>query len=152
MSEIEIESKSMSESGGAGLVDEVAVERELVRVEWVGEESWTRQSESSLIPPFSLEELMVAAEMEMEGDEGRAREERGFYMAARRVLAGRERELAEMVERPLTRCWVPDDFWIILRELCRMRVENPGDVLVLWLSGGIRSGKSFLLAWLSVCH
>lgn len=133
-------------------INDIVIDRELILEDFANEEPWTRQSESDLLPPYTLEEVLAAAEMEVEGDAMRPEDERGLLVAAKRVIAERERDLLLMSDKPLTKGFVPDDAWLILRELCRKRVENPGDPLVLWLSGGIRSGKSFLCAMLAVCH
>ena len=120
-------------------IEDIDIDREIILEDFANEELWTRQTESDLLPPYTLEDLLVAAEVEIEGDESRPADERGLLLAARRILAERERDLALMGEKPLTKGFVADDIWLILRELCRKRVENPGDPLVLWLSGGIQA-------------
>lgn len=143
---------SHPKTGNMPDIEDIDIDREIILEDFANEELWTRQTESDLLPPYTLEDLLVAAEVEIEGDESRPADERGLLLAARRILAERERDLALMGDKPLTKGFVADDIWLILRELCRKRVENPGDPLVLWLSGGIRSGKSWLFAMLSVCH
>lgn len=133
-------------------IDDIAIDAEIIREDWAAEEVWTRQTESDLLPPYTLDELLAAARLEVENDDARPDEERGLLLAAKRILLERERDLVLMTDKPLTKGFVAEDVWLILRELCRKRVENPGDPLVLWLSGGIRSGKSFLCAMLAVCH
>ena len=42
--------------------------------------------------------------------------------------------------------WVPADWWLFFLKLCEMRIAHPGRVLEMFVSGGIRSGKSFIAA------
>jgi hypothetical protein len=68
------------------------------------------------------------------------------------ALEAREEAIANMTAMPLTHCWVPDDWWLFLAELCEKRVAQPGAVLELFVSGGIRAGKSYIAAMLMVSH
>lgn len=68
------------------------------------------------------------------------------------ALEAREEAIANMTAMPLTHCWVPDDWWLFLAELCEKRIQQPGAVLELFVSGGIRAGKSFIAAMLMVAH
>lgn len=68
------------------------------------------------------------------------------------VVEAREEAIENMTRHPMECCWVPDDWWLFLLELVKKRLEHPGAVLELFVSGGIRSGKSFIGAWLSDCH
>ena len=65
---------------------------------------------------------------------------------------GREEVIANMEAYPLECCWVPRDWWLFLHLLCQRRLQFPGAVLELYVSGGIRSGKSFICAMLIVAH
>lgn len=65
---------------------------------------------------------------------------------------GREEVIVNMEEYPLECCWVPRDWWLFLYLLCERRLRFPGAVLELYVSGGIRSGKSFICAMLMVAH
>jgi hypothetical protein len=68
------------------------------------------------------------------------------------IYNGREEVIANMDEYPLECCWVPRDWWVFLHLLCQRRLRFPGAVLELYVSGGIRSGKSFVCAMLIVAH
>lgn len=65
---------------------------------------------------------------------------------------GREEVITNMDDYPLECCWVPRDWWLFLHLLCQRRLKYPGAVLELYVSGGIRSGKSFVCAMLMVAH
>ena len=93
------------------------------------------QEAHPVIEPLALDELLVL------GEEGAAE-----------AVAARADAIREMAEQPLDYCWLPEDVWLFMLELCRRRLELPGLVLTVLLSGGIRAGKSFVLAWLTVTH
>jgi len=86
-------------------------------------------------PMFSLAELMALGEEE-----------------AAAAVNGRAEKIRFMTEYPLDHCWVPPDWWLFLLLLCERRLEMPGSVLEQLISGGIRSGKSFIVAMLMVAH
>lgn len=93
------------------------------------------QTECAVVERYALEELVAM------GPEGAAR-----------ALTQREEAIAHMSEFPLTHCWVPDDWWLFLLELCEKRIAHPGKVLEVLISGGIRAGKTFIAAMLTECH
>ena len=62
----------------------------------------------------------------------------------------REEVIQNMEDYPLECAWVPQDWWLFLHELTLKRITHPGAVLELYISGGIRSGKSFICAMLIV--
>ena len=64
----------------------------------------------------------------------------------------REEVIQNMEAYPLECAWVPQDWWLFLHELTLKRITHPGAVLELYISGGIRSGKSFICAMLIVAH
>ncbi len=94
-----------------------------------------RQTECAVVEKFSLDELVAM----------------GPELAAA-ALAQREEAIANMTSFPMTHCWVPDDWWLFLLELCEKRVAFPGKVLEVLVSGGIRAGKTFIAAMLTECH
>jgi hypothetical protein len=93
------------------------------------------QSAHPVEPMFSLAELMALGEEE-----------------AAEAVNGREEKIRFMTEYPLDHCWVPPDWWLFLLLLCERRLELPGAVLEEMISGGIRAGKSFIMAMLMVAH
>lgn len=93
------------------------------------------QTEHPVVEALTLEELAALGEEEA-------------YAAVR----ARQVAMVEMEQKPLSNCWVPPDWWLFLHELCKKRLEQPGAVLEVFVSGGIRAGKSFIVAWLTVCH
>lgn len=104
-------------------------EREIF-AEWAA-----RQTESPVVELLTVDELMAMGPAE-----------------AAAALQQREEAIENMTALPLTHCWVPQDWWLFLAELCEKRVAQPGAVLELFVSGGIRAGKSFIAAKLMVAH
>ena len=49
-------------------IEDIDIDREIILEDFANEELWTRQTESDLLPPYTLEDLLVAAEVEIEGD------------------------------------------------------------------------------------
>ena len=94
-----------------------------------------QQTPCPVVPEITVEELVgVSPEL------------------ALKIYNGREEVIANMDEYPLECCWVPRDWWVFLHLLCQRRLKFPGAVLELYVSGGIRSGKSFVCAMLIVAH
>lgn len=93
------------------------------------------QEAHPVIEPLALDELLVL------GEEGAAE-----------AVAARADAIREMAEQPLDHGWVPQDWWLFLLELCRKRLEHPGRVLEVLVSGGIRAGKTHVAASLAVQH
>lgn len=73
--------------------------------------------------------------------------ERAYQMVEARALS-----IAEMDAKPLEACYVPEDWKLFLLELTRKRLAHPGAVIEFFVSGGIRAGKSFIMAMLFVAH
>lgn len=94
-----------------------------------------RQTPHPITAPFTAEELA-------------AKGDAGAVLAIQR----REEAIENTTKYPLECCWVADDWWLFLLELCEKRLAQPGAVLELFVSGGIRAGKSFVGAMLTVCH
>lgn len=111
------------------MTDDERIEREALAL-WA-----EQQTECAVVEKLSVDELLAL------GPEG-----------AGHALQAREEAISNMTEHPLTHCWVPTDWWLFLAELCEIRLANPGEVLELLISGGIRSGKSFVAAMLEECH
>ncbi len=72
--------------------------------------------------------------------------------AALALYNAREEVIQNMLDFPLECGWVPQDWWLFLHELCLKRIAFPGSVLELYVSGGIRSGKSHVCARLVTSH
>lgn len=96
-----------------------------------------------VVPMMSVEEMLAAGE------------ERAAAFVNERGL-----QIDAMFEDPLGlgtqgggwNLWVPADWWLFLLKLCELRLEYPGRVLEMFVSGGIRSGKSFIAAAGTVSH
>lgn len=111
------------------MTEEERIEREALAV-WC-----EQQTECAVVERLTVDEL-VALGPERAGQ----------------ALQSREEAIENMTAHPLTHCWVPQDWWLFLAELCEKRLQNPGEVLEMLISGGIRSGKSFVAAMLEECH
>lgn len=94
-----------------------------------------RQTPSPVVDPIPLETLLTHTET-----------------TALTLYNAREEVIANMEAYPLECAWVPQDWWLFLHELALKRIAFPGAVLELYISGGIRSGKSFVCAMLVVSH
>ena len=66
-------------------------------------------------------------------------------MVIRRVQS-RERLMKREADDPFRYLCEPDEYRLIDLECARKRRANPGVPLLLWLSGGIRSAKTFCLS------
>jgi hypothetical protein len=86
-------------------------------------------------------EMLTLAELRALGDE-----------KAYQAVEARALSIAEMDAKPLDACFVPDDWKLFLLELCEKRLAHPGAVIEFFVSGGIRAGKSFVMAMLFVAH
>lgn len=94
------------------------------------------QKAHPVIEPFTFEELAALG--------GEEEAYAAVKLRAERIL--------QMEERPLEACWVPEDWWLFLMLLCERRLDMPGSVLEMLISGGIRAGKSYVVAMLMVAH
>lgn len=93
------------------------------------------QKPHPVIEPFLFQELAALGEEE-----------------AWKAVRLRAERIAQMDEAPLEACWVPEDWWLFLLLLCERRMDMPGSVLEMLISGGIRAGKSYAVAMLMVAH
>lgn len=94
-----------------------------------------QQTENPVVPPFSAADYAAMPDEQA--------------LAAHNA---REEVIRNMAEYPLECCWVPTDWWLFLHELCKKRVQHPGAVLELYVSGGIRAGKSYICSMLLASH
>lgn len=118
---------------------------ELIREDFATGAPWTMQTASDVVPPYEVAELIELAQAEAQPGESP-------FVAAQRLIAERAQMLELMSSQPLTRCFVPDEWWLFFHEMAIKRFAFPGLPLVFWGSGGIRSGKSFIAALAVVCH
>ena len=88
-----------------------------------------RQTECPVIAPLTVDELL-----------GMGREQ------AAEALSMREDAIENMAEYPLTHCWEPDIWRRIDLKVAEKRLEHPGMVLEIFVTGGMRPGKSFSCA------
>ena len=94
-----------------------------------------RQTPSPVVDPLTVENLLLHTPE-----------------SALELFNAREEIIQDMVDYPLEKSWVPQDWWLFLHELCLKRIQHPGAVLELYVSGGIRSGKSHICAMLVTAH
>lgn len=93
------------------------------------------QVESRVVPLLTREELVAA------GREG-----------ALRLLAARAESIENMTTLPLTHSWEADIWRRIDLEVARKRLAHPGRVLKVFVTGGMRPGKSFGCCRRMVAH
>lgn len=93
------------------------------------------QTECPVVPRLTAAEL---APLGRAGAERRAQE--------------REEAVANMTLFPLTHCWEPDIWRRIDLLVARKRIAHPGRVLEVFITGGMRPGKSFSCARRMVAH
>lgn len=95
----------------------------------------SRQTECPVVEMFTVDELVAM------GREG-----------AREMLEGREEAIANLTAHPLTHCWEPDIWRRIDMEVARKRLAFPGRVIEVFVTGGMRPGKSFGCARRKTAH
>lgn len=108
---------------------ETDIDREVL-ARWCAE-----QTECPVVAPLTLEDLLALP-----------RE------AAAEQLQMREDVIHNLTAYPLTHCWEPDIWRRIDLEVARKRLAFPGRVLEVFITGGMRPGKSFSCARRMVAH
>lgn len=95
----------------------------------------SQQTDSAVVEKFTLDELLV-----MGRDQAAVELER------------REEAIANMTLYPLTHCWEPSIWRQIDLEVARKRLAHPGRVIEVFITGGMRPGKSFSCARRMTAH
>lgn len=95
-----------------------------------------RQSASPVVPEITVADLTA----------------RGTVEEALRFYNARQDAIVNMAAYPLTHCWEPDIWRRIDLEVARKRLAHPGRVLEVFITGGMRPGKSFSCARRMVAH
>jgi len=101
-----------------------------VMAEWCA-----RQTDSPVVEKLTLDELLHM----------------GGAVAAER-LSQREEAIENMTLFPLTHCWEPAIWRQIDLEVARKRLAHPGRVVEVFITGGMRPGKSFSCARRMTAH
>lgn len=94
-----------------------------------------QQTESPVVAMFTIDELMVMGRDKAAVELGR-----------------REDAIANMTAYPLTHCWEPQIWRQIDLEVARKRLAHPGRVIEVFITGGMRPGKSFSCARRMTAH
>jgi len=124
---------------------EDTIDEHLIRSDFTERAPWTMQAASEVVPPYDATELILLAQSERQPGEP-------LFIAAQRMITERSQMLEMMSSAPLTSCFIPDEWWLFMEQIAEKRYAHPGLPLVFWCSGGIRSGKTFIAALLTVCH
>jgi len=103
---------------------------ETINPERIAMARWhSQQTESPVVEMFTLDELVALGR-----DQAAVELER------------REEAIANMTAYPLTHCWEPAIWRQIDLEVARKRLAHPGRVIEVFITGGMRPGKSFSCA------
>jgi hypothetical protein len=94
-----------------------------------------QQTESPVVEKFTLDELMALGRDQAAVELGR-----------------REDAILHMTAYPLTHCWEPAIWRQIDLEVARKRLAHPGRVIEVFITGGMRPGKSFSCARRMTAH